>query len=99
LLHEFVVQVHGPHRALSHDVAILVYISLLTPHRPSSDQIIQRGGLMAAPVPFAVPPAKLAALRGVDAAEPYSAAPDLQRVAIDHRCGSSDVGESDRRQQ
>ena len=99
-LHEFVVQAHGADKALSDGASVLVYISLLTPHRLAGDQIIQLGGgLLAAPVIFTAPLAKLTALRGVDAVEPYSGTPDLQCIAINHGYGPSDVGEGDRRQQ
>jgi hypothetical protein len=61
-LHEFIVQAHGADKALSDGATVSVYISLLTPHRLLSDQIIRRGGLLAAPVILAAALAKLTAL-------------------------------------
>jgi hypothetical protein len=85
-LHQFVVQAHGADKALSDGATVSVYISLLTPHRPSSDQIIRRGGgLLAAPVILAAPLAQLTALRSIDAVEPCSGTPDQgyhHRIAV-----------------
>src|SRR5688572_3860458 len=66
LLHQFVIEADRAHKAPGDGAAVSLHISFLTSHRPPSDQIIQGGGLPTTPVILAVPPAKLAALRGVE---------------------------------
>jgi hypothetical protein len=92
LLHQFVIEADRAHKAPGDGAAVSAYISFLTSHRPPSDPIIQ-GGLPTTPVILAGPPAKLAALRGVDAVKSYFGAPDLQRIAINHDCVPGYVGQ------
>ena len=49
-LHQFVIEAHGAHEALSDRAAVSVYNSLLTRHRLVGDQIIQLGGGLLAEV-------------------------------------------------
>src|SRR3954465_10778374 len=66
LLHQFVIEADRAHKAPGDGAAVSLHISFLTSRRLPSDQIIQGGGLPTTPVILAVPPAKLAALRGVE---------------------------------
>src|SRR3954452_15057012 len=66
LLHQFVIEADRAHKAPGDGAAVSLHISFLTSHRPPSDPIIQGGGLPTTPVILAVPPAQLAALRGVE---------------------------------
>src|SRR3954452_5238217 len=86
LLHQLVIEAGRAHKAPGDGAAVSVDISFLTSHRPPSDRIIQGGGLPTTPIILAVPPAKLAALRDVDAVKSYFGAPDLQRIAINDDC-------------
>jgi hypothetical protein len=93
LLHQFVIEADRAHKAPGDGAAVSVHISFLTSHRPPSDQIIHGGGLPTTPIILAVPPAKLAALRGVAAVKSYFGASDLQRIAINHDCVPRYVGQ------
>src|SRR3954452_1513912 len=66
LLHQFVIEAGRAHKAPGDGAAVSLHISFLTSHRPPSDPIIQGGGLPTTPIILAVPPAQLAALRGVE---------------------------------